>query len=236
MASFDTVDLLDGNVFQVTWDLGRRCNYDCSYCPTHRHDNFSPHASLQELKNSADFVFEYIDIYMEYRDYKFASIGFTGGEPTVNPHFIKFVKYFRELYNTKYANRYSCSFALTSNGAFSKKMADAVMDNFNHITISYHAEADDTLKKQVVDRITHIYENGPSYMCSVSINVMFHAAYFDECKNLCLYFDTEGIKYVPRIIGEEPDSPSNLAHQYTEEQLQWFKDYWANSTKQVQES
>ena len=30
--SFDTVDLLTGKVFQVTWDLGRRCNYDCSYC------------------------------------------------------------------------------------------------------------------------------------------------------------------------------------------------------------
>ena len=56
MASFDTVDLLDGNVFQVTWDLGRRCNYDCSYCPMHRHDNFSPHASLEELIKNSDFV------------------------------------------------------------------------------------------------------------------------------------------------------------------------------------
>jgi len=54
MASFDTVDLLDGNVFQVTWDIGRRCNYDCSYCPAHRHDNFSPHATLEELIKNAD--------------------------------------------------------------------------------------------------------------------------------------------------------------------------------------
>ena len=62
--SFDTVDLLDGNVFQVTWDVGRRCNYDCSYCPTHRHDNFSPHASLEDLKKNAEFVLRYIDLYM----------------------------------------------------------------------------------------------------------------------------------------------------------------------------
>ena len=48
--SFDTIDLLTGNKLQVTWDLGRRCNYDCSYCPAHRHDNFSPHATLEELK------------------------------------------------------------------------------------------------------------------------------------------------------------------------------------------
>jgi MoaA/NifB/PqqE/SkfB family radical SAM enzyme len=235
MASFDTVDLLDGNVFQVTWDLGRRCNYDCSYCPSHRHDNFSPHASLQELKDSADFVFEYIDIYMEYRDYKFASIGFTGGEPTVNPNFIEFIKYFKELYESKYASRYRCSFALTSNGAMSEKMAKAVIENFDHITVSYHTEADEKLKKQVVERIEYIVANGPANSCSISINVMFHAAYFDECKNLCEYFDSKGIWYVPRVIGEEPDSRSNFAHQYTESQLQWFKDYWAKNTKKVQE-
>ena len=176
MASFDTVDLLDGNVFQVTWDLGRRCNYDCSYCPSHRHDNFSPHASLQELKDSADFVFEYIDIYMEYRDYKWASIGFTGGEPTVNPHFIEFVKYFKNLYETKYAHRYRCSFALTSNGAMSEKMAQSILENFHHITVSYHTEADEKLKKQVTDRIEYIYANGPAHNCSTRINVMFHDA------------------------------------------------------------
>lgn len=233
--SFDTVDLLDGNVFQVTWDLGRRCNYDCSYCPSHRHDNFSPHASLDELKNSADFVFEYIDIYMEYRSFKYASIGFTGGEPTVNPHFIEFVEYFRKLYDNKYRHRYDCSFALTSNGAMSKKMSQAILEHFDHITVSYHAEADESLKKTVIERIEYIHDNGPMNMCTVSINVMFHAAYFDECKNLCKYFDSKNIAYVPRVIGEEPDSRSNFAHQYTREQLQWFKDYWDSHTKKIQE-
>jgi len=41
---------------------------------------------------------------------------------------------------------------------------------------------------------------------------------------------------VPRVIGEDPDSRSNFAHQYTETQLQWFKDYWANNTKKAQEA
>ena len=97
--SFDTIDLLTGNNFQVTWDLGRRCNYDCSYCPVTRHDNFSPHATLEELKSNVDFLFEYIDTYFTHRTFKEVSISFTGGEPTVNPNFIKFVKYLREQYN-----------------------------------------------------------------------------------------------------------------------------------------
>ena len=56
--SFDTLDLKTGNVFQVTWDLGRRCNYDCTYCPVTRHDNFSPHATLDELIANNDFLYE----------------------------------------------------------------------------------------------------------------------------------------------------------------------------------
>jgi len=47
--NFDSIDLLTGNTFMITWDTGRRCNYDCSYCPVHRHDNFSPHATVEEL-------------------------------------------------------------------------------------------------------------------------------------------------------------------------------------------
>jgi sulfatase maturation enzyme AslB (radical SAM superfamily) len=232
--SFDTVDLLDGNVFQVTWDLGRRCNYDCSYCPSHRHDNFSSHATLEDLKKNADFVFKYIDLYMTYRDYKRASINFTGGEPTVNPNFIEFAEYFRKKYDEEYANKWECAFTLTSNGAMGKKIANSVLENFNHITISYHAEADVTIKEQVKRRIIQFSKEGPAHDANISINVMFHAAYFDECKELCSFLDDNNIKYVPRIIGEEPDSKSNFAHQYTDDQLQWFKDYWNDNTKKVQ--
>ena len=166
---------------KVEWNLGKRCNYDCSYCPVHRHDNFSPHASLEELKKNADFVFKYISLYMKYRHYKEASISFTGGEPTVNPNFIPFIKYLNEKYQADYKSRFNCTFALTSNGAMSEKMADAIVENFSHITISYHTEADDTLKKQALDRIEQIYTKGPTKHCTVSINVMFHAQYFDEC-------------------------------------------------------
>lgn len=232
--SFDTVDLLTGNVFQVTWDLGRRCNYDCSYCPAHRHDNWSPHASLEELKKNVDFLYEYIDTYMEYRDYKQTSISFTGGEPTVNPNFIPFIKYLKSEYAEKYKDRWNAGFALTSNGAMGKKMAEAVIEHLGHITVSYHAEADDKLKQQVRDRILQFHEAQTNDDFSVSVNVMFHAAFFDECRDLCEFLDEHGVKYVPRVIGEEPDSRSKFAHQYTDEQLDWMKNYWNRNREKVQ--
>lgn len=223
---FDTIDLLTGKVFQVTWDLGRRCNYDCSYCPVHRHDNFSKHATLDELKNNVDFLFEYIDVYMEHRQTKIASVGFTGGEPTVNPNFIPFAKYLREQYNEKYADKWEADFALTSNGAFSEKMGQAVMENFGHATISYHSETDQKLKQQVKDRILQLHYQGSLYQFTVSVNVMFHAEYFDECKELCQFLLQHGVDFVPRVIGEEPGSMPSFAHKYNEEQLAWMKNYW----------
>ena len=57
---------------------------------------------------------------------------------------------------------------------------------------------------------------------------MFHAnkKYFDECKDLCEYLDDIKVKYVPRIIGEEPDSKPSFAHKYTDDQLDYMKNYW----------
>jgi molybdenum cofactor biosynthesis enzyme MoaA len=231
--NFDTIDLLTGNVFQVTWDLGRRCNYDCSYCPSHRHDNFSPHATLEELKSNVDFLFEYIDLHMDYRNFKYASIGFTGGEPTVNPNFIEFIKYLKSEYALKYKRKWNCSFALTSNGAMSKNMAQAVMENLQHCTVSYHAESDNKLKQQVRDRIMQFHTEGSKHNFTVSVNVMFHAAYFDECKDLCDWLHQNGVKYVPRVIGEEPGSRSNFAHVYTNEQIDYMKNYWKYKNAQL---
>ena len=224
--SFDTIDLLSGKVFQVTWDTGRRCNYDCSYCPAHRHDNFSKHATLDELKNNVDFLYEYTDLYMKYRNHKVANFGFTGGEPTVNPNFIPFAQYLKNQYDKKYADRWEAGFALTTNGAMSEKMGQAVMENFGHATVSYHAESDGKLKQQVKDRILQFHYQGGLYEFTVSVNVMFHAEYFDECVELCEFLKAHEVDFVPRVIGEEPDSRPTFAHKYSDEQLAWMKNYW----------
>ena len=87
---FTAINLLDGNNLTITWDVGRRCNFDCSYCPAHRHDNFSKHANLETLQKTGNFVFDYSKLIMPLKKSKRININFTGGEPTVNPNFLKF--------------------------------------------------------------------------------------------------------------------------------------------------
>ena len=221
---FTAINLLDGDNLTVTWDVGRRCNYDCTYCPPHRHDNFSPHASLETLKKTGQFIFDYANLMMPYKRNRGVNINFTGGEPTNNPNFLAFGEWLRKTWEEKYKDNYSMNLTITSNGAFGKKMADSICENYGFMTISYHAEAHASLKKQVIDNMYYLTEkNFP-----IKVNVMFHAEYWDECVELCQRLERDGIGYVPRMIGEHEDSKNSYAHRYTDEQLQWMKSYWAD--------
>lgn len=208
--------------FIITWDLGRRCNYDCSYCPSHRHDNFSPHASLEELKNTTQFVFNYIELISQFRNNKDFHLSFTGGEPTVNPDFINFSKFIRNEYNNRYKNLFNLKLSLTTNGAMSDQIAQSVIENFDYVTVSYHAEAKTKNKNNVIEKIKKFASSTVGF----KVNVMFHAEHFEECKTVCDILKKENIKFIPRTIGDDPDSKSSQAHLYTNEHKTYFKEEW----------
>ena len=94
----NNINLLPDQKLVVTWDLGRRCNYDCSYCPPTRHDKVSPYAELPKLKKTAKFVLDYCNTLVSYKKsgdgaHQQISISFTGGEPTVHPGFLEFAHF-----------------------------------------------------------------------------------------------------------------------------------------------
>lgn len=209
----------------ITWDLGRRCNYDCTYCPPNRHDSHSPHAPFEELKQTARYILEYCKILMPLRKSSMVNINFTGGEPTVNPDFINLTRWMRETFEESYNDFFDLEINLTTNGATSKKICDQFIEHCNFATISYHCEGPDVLKKQVVDNIRYFKERG----FPQQINVMFHARsdYFNECLELCRFLYDMEIPFTPRMIGDH-GSQDLYCHKYTPQQLKWFKTYWDN--------
>ena len=66
----------DKDYYYVHWNIGKRCNYDCIYCPDKLHDLTSPHRDLDSLKSIADKI-ELNSPRERVR------IWFTGGEPTL---------------------------------------------------------------------------------------------------------------------------------------------------------
>ena len=69
---------------KVEWNIGKRCNYDCSYCPSLIHDNTSPHTDIEVLKSAIDQLSTLG---------KPVRLSFTGGEPCVHPKFDELVRY-----------------------------------------------------------------------------------------------------------------------------------------------
>lgn len=72
---------------KVEWNLGKRCNYDCTYCPSEIHDNYSQHTDIEILKSCVDNL---VKINKPIR------ISFTGGEPSVHPQFHELIDYCRK--------------------------------------------------------------------------------------------------------------------------------------------
>tara|TARA_Y100000310_G_scaffold342348_1_gene445263 strand:- start:6356 stop:7297 length:942 start_codon:yes stop_codon:yes gene_type:complete len=74
---------------EVHFHIGRRCNFDCSYCSSAVHDNFSPHTSIEEFKQALNLVEPYV--------LKNRNLILTGGEPTLNPLLPEMIQYGKKL-------------------------------------------------------------------------------------------------------------------------------------------
>ncbi len=116
--------------FSITWELGRRCNYDCMYCPTYLHDNFSKHKTLAELKKSWISLFEQTKV----RNLKY-KISFTGGEVTGSRAFYPFVEWLRSNYQEHIG-----LLIVTTNGSATYSYYQKLYQLVDNIAFSFHSE------------------------------------------------------------------------------------------------
>lgn len=126
----------------VDWYIGKRCNFDCSYCVEYLHDNHSPHVPLENMKKFVDFVYA--------RSGKNVFWSLTGGEPTLNPHFIDLCKYIKEL-----KSRHS---SLTTNGSRTTKYFLELFPYLDNITLSLHFESMSHRAREYTEKIITLEE------------------------------------------------------------------------------
>ena len=79
------LDALEPQLFNVQWDLGRRCNYDCSYCWPTSHNKTDQWVPVEVLKKVVDNI--------ERQYHGLMQFNFAGGEPTLHPDFIELCEY-----------------------------------------------------------------------------------------------------------------------------------------------
>jgi MoaA/NifB/PqqE/SkfB family radical SAM enzyme len=187
---------------KVEWNLGKRCNYDCSYCPSAIHDNFSPHTDINILEKTVDRL---CDIGKPLR------ISLTGGEPCVHPDIEDLFDYFKRK-NIFWVN-------VTTNGTRGYRWYLNNEMYFNHIVFSLHFEHDYT---RIVDTILKFYDSTER---DFFVNIMAHHKYMNQCRTVVKKFKEIGIKYaVRRIRWTEGDHNVFDDLRYEGKDLQWILD------------
>jgi len=166
-----------------------------------------------------DGVDEYASLLNQYRtEPKITNIAYTGGEPTIHPDFFKFLPYCKEKYPHIKSN-------ITTNGCFSESKCKLIMDTIDSVTVSYHTEASSQEKKLVLKNIKLMQDS--NYF--LRVNHMYHRDRWEECMQVADLFESWGVTYTPRPIGDannEEDIKDGTAHRYTNEQLEYFKNFW----------
>ena len=92
IVKFGQANMLEMNLFTVSWILGRFCNYSCSYCWPYANSNVPDHQELSVYKNSID------SIKTQARRNGFNKFhwSFSGGEPTAYKHLLELTQHLDE--------------------------------------------------------------------------------------------------------------------------------------------
>jgi|TARA_B100000780_G_C21110925_1_gene448928 sulfatase maturation enzyme AslB (radical SAM superfamily) len=187
--------------FAINWNIGKRCNYDCSYCPPAVHDNFSPHLGIKSFKTAFDKIYK-------HANGQLLQITFTGGEPTVNPDYYDIVSYAVE-HGTKVITN------TNGTGSFSKL---AKLQKAGGLHISVHTEfyQPEKLAKKI-EKLSKIKQG----YCTIKF--MLSPGQLHTCKD---FFDTLPQSNGNYNISIEPlvdKNNNNKILDYTEEELEFIR-------------
>jgi molybdenum cofactor biosynthesis enzyme MoaA len=172
-------------VRSVSWFLGKRCNYDCSYCSFHSHDAVSPFVDqtrglqlIQSLQNQS------------YNDNKKIKWTITGGEPCIDPSLPTLVKAIHSSTTTEQIN-------ITTNGSLPFDYYDQILDYFAGVTVSLHLERSEQEIEKTVRVIQQMKNSDKSF---ISVNIMLLPGKLQQIKEITQIFDQSNISYVVRRI------------------------------------
>lgn len=171
-------------ILKVEWNLGMRCNFNCSYCDEYTHDNSSPYLQFEVAKKTIDKLISKVDG-------KVIKVNLTGGEPTVN-------KDFEKILNYMYDN--NILVGLTTNGSRTLEFYKTIVPKLKSIIFSYHMEYHkrEVVPENVIELFKFIQELRID--THIHVHMMMLPTRFEEARNTIELFKSNGIPVVLRTI------------------------------------
>jgi MoaA/NifB/PqqE/SkfB family radical SAM enzyme len=152
------------NILAIRWNPNNVCNYHCEYCWPGSNSGTMKFPDVDVAIKNISFLLDY---YKEHTNKTKFDLTLLGGEPTHWPHFIKFVKYFKENYN--------CIITLKTNGSKQLNWWEQAAPYLDDVGISIHHEFVD------IEHARNLADFLYTKRVSVSTQVMMDPFVWDKC-------------------------------------------------------
>jgi organic radical activating enzyme len=179
---------IEPQVVLVNWLLGKRCNYDCSYCSPHVHDWVSPHHPIEHVR---DFVAQVNNWSLSQN--KTFNLSITGGEPYVHPDIIEILKTVRQ------ASNFKDQLTVITNGSLPLSLYRESMQYLTHLTISLHLERTEAETQDTLAKIVKLHHEYPDHWINAQVMCQPGKLQFIETV-LMPVLESNGIKFTLRRI------------------------------------
>lgn len=213
--------------FLLDWELTRLCNLDCSYCGTDGifggHDNTTKHPPLDECLNTIDFMYNYVDMYMQHKkiSQRKVVLNVYGGESIFHPNIVEILKTARERYSS-YKDKWHLTITCTTNGIIGSNQWSKIVDLIDEFSVSYHAETLPKQKEQYLKNVLFLKEKNKRFKCVI----MMHndPVLFEEAEKIEEFCQQHKIRYVKKPLDNIEEKWS-----YSPDQFNKLKTFWIKS-------
>ena len=212
--------------FLLDWEITLRCNLDCSYCSSDYHDNSTAHPAFNECLKTIDFMFEYVNIYMQNKPLwaREVILNVYGGESIFHPDIINIYSALREKYE-KFKDEWVLTIQTTTNLIAGKSLINKLKDKIDYWTVSYHTEANEKQKTQFKKNILTLLSAG----ARVKVIVLMNPHKFEDAMNMINFCKENKLDYLPRQLDAVKDT-----HTYSPAQITWLNDLYNNKSYSVE--
>jgi len=208
---FGQQTMLDRPLFNVSWILGRFCNYKCSYCWPYARSDKMDYQTLDVYKSTID------EIKRQARQNGFSQFhwSFSGGEPTAYKQFPQLIKHLDETQSSYQSIHMTTN--LSPGLAWWRNWHNITcLLQRRSITASYHAEF--AKEQEFGDKCLQLKED----LVHVTINQVMVPGQFYETLERCERFRKLGINVT--LKPQSNDSATAVVEGYTPEMIKIMQD------------
>lgn len=208
IVKFGQKTMLDQPLFNVSWILGRFCNYKCSYCWPYANTDVPDHQNLEVYTNAID------EIKRQARENGFTDFhfSFSGGEPTAYKKFGDLVEYYANDEEATYQSIHLTTNLSPGSKWWNRWIETTAKMQRRSITASFHSEF--AKEQEFGDKCLQLQAAG----VLLTINQVMVPELFDEYYARCQRFWDRGINVT--LKPQSDPTASFIVDGYTERQIE----------------